>query len=399
MFTGLAQHAPGTQHNSIIRSVQYFSITIAAGNTQQDYTLPQTINKNYAAVDFPGHRLGAGTTNSRSGWQSAVKILDNNTLRAVRQDTSSGQSVTLDGYVVEFEPWAVRKRIEIERAVSGTSLDFDAMPSGQTLEAINEIQTALNYDPYYADGMTAVFMGGCTTTHAGQYVDNAWGRFRLISGEELWIDRWGSSDGVTMYGTLIQFNPGVLNFYLYASLGEPAEYRLDLSAEHGSVSLSSVETSDSVVTDGFGIDSSWYKDYGVLLFVGHEGVNFQDSTAHLYVSPSDDFRVYAARNVSYNNMNVGLCVLHFHPRWIKSNQRNKANIVGGSTTVVDQTITAVNRAKTMLQFHCVKTDNDFANVDYAQASVRFTSDTNVRSERTVASTKYCETSWQATEFY
>ena len=39
-------------------------------------------------------------------------------------------------------------------------------------------------------------------------------------------------------------------------------------------------------------------------------------------------------------------------------------------------------------------------IDYGQASTRFTSDTNVRSERSVSNaTHYVETSWQATEFY
>lgn len=403
MFTGIAQAAPGTQHNSIIRSVQYFSITIGAGNTSQDYTLPQAIDKNYAAVDFPGHRVGSGATNSRSGWQSAVYVLDNNTLRAVRQDTSSGVAVTLDGFVVEFEPWAIRKRIEIQRTVpAGTSTDTGAMPSGQTLEPITEILTTLSGDYYYNDGMAAVFLGGCTTTQAGQFVAFSWGAFRLLTGDTAYIYRGGSTSDITMYATILQFNPGITQFFTY-NYQEIAEYRLDLATDtSGLVSVATGDLNNYAEEDDYGFGATWGKDYALLLFNGHNQGAFQDSTPYLYIdgSTSPQTRIYAERAITGQAApSPRYSFVRFHPRWIKSQQRNKANIVGGSTTVVDQTITAVNRAKTLLQYHYVKTDNDFANVDFAQASVRFTSDTNVRSERTVASAKYVETSWQATEFY
>lgn len=344
--------------NTLVRSVQQVSITIAAGSTSNTATI--TSVNTPSSVVFYGGVTGAltGTVNASTCCASIV-LTNATTVTATRNTSDASNSLTVNATVIEFYSTAV-KSVQTGSATMTASTSQTA-----TITSVNTANAVV-----VSNGWTTDF----TSNGANVYSP----LLDLTNATTVTASRATGTNNLTANFTVLEFNSGILNS----------------STQKGTVAFGAGDVTKTATI------TSVTTGQAMIVWNGFNPTSLNNSSNFFpWLTLSDASTVTGTRNTSGVATNVNFSVLEFKAADIKSLTRGSITIAGSSASNT-ASISAVTTSKCIANF-LGHTNGTAAQTNFAAgaAEVALTNSTTVTASRGTAGSASTETlGYETVEF-
>lgn len=365
----------GSQKKCLVKNVQQIEITITAGSATGQAAIPSPVQKDKTSI----HYLGLRTTDALIAHNSSiprVELTDGNTVTAYLNTANSTDNITVMVQLVEWSDIAVNK------VYHGATL----IPTGDDAW-FEQVEDEYNVDAAgHEEGVTAIIHLGSTSSSSAQGLRENTNTFGSSSEFDFNPYELTADIGVLPFRDQNEANTLLCGWCIIS-------FRKGVVKQFATVTGAKFTGSTLAVSHGETFDL----DNTMMFWGGFAAAGgFQDQMPRMVLGATD---VTLTVGASMANRVYSVCsVIEFWPKWIEQRVENEVTI-GTGVAVVDDTVSAFDRTKTLLSMLGFSTDNAASNMNLSYPTIEFTSDTNIRVQRQTSSGVYSTTvSYIAMEF-
>ncbi len=346
---------PASYPDSIIESIQAFSITIGTGATSNTATIT-SVNTSYSMIVWGGMQNTNSAALPVRTTEARVTLTNSTTVTATRNTSDATYTSTVKGFVVQFKSSVIQSIQSGTITIAGTS-NTATISSVTTTNALCHFQ-----------GQTGTSsIDGTTRGRANVVLTNA---------TTVTAARITATDSCTVGYTVVEFKSGVLN-------SSTQQFSITVSAGNSSstAAISSVATGQSAIF------------YGGAKVSTSGGVVPTELMGKVVLTNATT--VTASRSATTASFTVTGTVVEFKAENLSRIQRGTIDLNGVATNTA--TITSVNTAKSFVSFLGASTTDSTASADQMYSSVVLTNATTVTAD-TVAAPSTLTASYEAINF-
>lgn len=338
----------------LVVSIQQVAITIAANATTGTATI-SSVPTATSSEHLNGYNL-INTGGDPSKDIAGIALTNSTTLTATRNTADASNALTVYASVIQWNPAYIKSIQRGTIALTGANSNTASI-------AFTLTNSVVQYN-------------GLTTTYTSSDPNQYQGQLVLTAGT-VTATRGGTTNNMSVYYTLIEFNSGILNSSTQQGV-------INSTSASTTATITSVTTAQTMLIYG-----GWkYGGGAPTADVNHRYVTLTDSTTVTGVMSG----------ATGSNSSVAFGVIEFKATDIKSVNRSTINLASGSTSNT-ASISAVTTSKCIPNWLGNSTNGSGTNDNSRkQTNLVLTNTTTLTAARNLGTSITCDVSWEAIEF-
>ena len=325
---------------SIIKSIQEFSIVIAALSTSNTATI-SAVTTSKSVVIFNGQNTNNTTALSQNNAFGYLALTNSTTVTATR-DSGLTNNLTVYGMVIEFASDAV---VSMQ---TGTIVLGSGVTSNTA--TISSVSTSNAFVVY--GGLLSTTSGSVTMRTALTAID-------LTDATTVTAIRSLGTDSATVAYTVVELRPSIIKSVQKVSVTSTAGTTTDDATISAVVLANTVTFGNGMITGVVAQrDSNMYRSY---------------------LTSTTNYR-FERYGTSTTSRTMKATVIEFEPQYIAARNSYQVSVTTADTQV-DTAVTMTNRGKVLVNFMGSMYNNATSTLSSAQVGALSTSTTNVRTIR------------------